>query len=175
MLKMVLLQTGKIEHSNRKEIFMKNNFICLVLVAFFTTSVSAQLAPADVEQKLRQIYADKYPDNFSMQKTLIVDQLESYSFMQQWTSEFGVPETVFNQLKTIYSQKYPDNYSIQKTLIKDQCESYLFLQSYTSEPGVPNAIIATQKQKYAQKYPYNFSIQKTLVLDQVNAYLELQR
>ena len=148
---------------------------CLALLVLPATSAIAQSVPSSVEQRIRQIYAQKYPDNFSMQRTLIEDQLESYRYIQRWTSESGVPQDVFNKVKETYDQKYPENYSMQKTLVQDQCESYRFLQSYTSVPSVPNTVLANLKQKYAQKYPYNFSMQKTLVQDQVKSYMELQR
>ena len=119
---------------------MKKVIACLALLVLAATSAVAQSVPASVEQRIRQIYAQKYPDNFSMQKTLIEDQLESYRYIQRWTSEPGVPQDVFNKLKETYNQKYPDNYSMQKTLGQDQCESYRFLQSYTSVPGVPNTV-----------------------------------
>jgi hypothetical protein len=154
---------------------MKELVSCLAFVVLAVTSAIAQSVPGSVEQKIREIYAQKYPDNFSMQKTLIQDQLESYRYVQRWTSESGVPQDVFNKVKETYDQKYPDNYSMQKTLVQDQCESYRFMQSYTFVPGVPNTVLANLKQKYAQKYPYNFSMQKTLVQDQVKSYLELQR
>lgn len=147
----------------------------LALHTLFFPIAFAQSIPNSVEQRVRQIYSEKYPDNFSMQKTLIQDQLASYQQMQSWTSEPGVPRDIFNAIKEVYVQKYPDNYSMQKTLVKDQCESYRFLQSYTSVPGVPENTLSNLKQKYLQKYPYNFSMQKTLVQDQVKSYLELQR
>jgi hypothetical protein len=54
--------------------------IC-ILIGLTLTDAMAQSVPTPVEQRVRQIYADKYPDNFSMQKTLIEDQLESYRFI----------------------------------------------------------------------------------------------
>jgi hypothetical protein len=138
-------------------------------------AVIAQSVPTSVEQRIRQIYAEKYPDNFSMQKTLIEDQLESYRYIERWTSESGVPQDVFNKVKETYAQKYPDNYSMQKTLVQDQCESYRFLQSYTSVAGVPDIVFANLKQKYAQRYTYNFSMQKTLVENQVKSFLDLHK
>ena len=125
----------------------KRLIISLVLV---TCSLAlAQAIPSSVEQRIRQIYAQKYPDNFSMQKTLIEDQLECYRFIQRWTSEQGVPQDIFTKLKQTYADKYPDNYSMQKTLIQDQCECYRFLQSYTSAPGVPQNVFENLKKKYA--------------------------
>src|SRR5437899_11081484 len=124
---------------------MKKFIACLALLVLAATSAIAQSVPASVEQRIRQIYAQKYPDNFSMQKTLIEDQLESYRYIQRWTSESGVPQDVFNKVKETYAQKYPDNYSMQKTLGQDQ--SYRFLQSYTSVPGVPNTVLTTLQQK----------------------------
>lgn len=137
---------------------MKKLIACLALILLVATSVFAQSVPASVEQKIRQIYAEKYSDNSSMQKTLINDQLESYRFIQRWTSEPGVPQDVFNKVKTICAQKFPDNYSMQKTLIKDQCESYRFIQSYTSETGVPNSVIANLKQEIRSKISVHFAV-----------------
>lgn len=147
----------------------------MALVLLVATSVFAQSVPRSVEQKMRQIYAERYPDNSSMQKTLINKQLKSYRFIQCWTSEPGVPQDVFSKEKTIYAQKYPYNFSMQKILIKNQCKSYRFIQSYTFETDVPKSVIANLKQKYAQKYPYNFSKQKTLVQNQVQSYLDLKQ
>ena len=135
----------------------------------------AQEVPKHIEDKIRQIYAEKYPDNFSMQKTLINDQLESYRFMQDWKSAKGVPQDIFNKIKRIYAEKYPFNFSMQKTLVKDQVESYVFIKSYTSAPGLPQDVFNRIKKKYQSRYPYNFSMQKTLVKDQVQSYIELHK
>ncbi len=40
--------------------------VCLIMLTI--TNATAQSIPAPVEQRNRQIYAEKYPDNFSMQK-----------------------------------------------------------------------------------------------------------
>ncbi len=134
-----------------------------------------QSVPEDVEKRIRQIYTEKYPDNFSMQKILIDEQLASYRLIKRWTNESGVPQNVFNKVKEIYAQKYPYNYSMQKTLILEQCNSYRFLQSYTAEPGIPKNVISDLKQKYEKNYPYNYSMQKTLVENQVKSYIDIHR
>lgn len=145
--------------------------------AALRTSVAApaQSVPSSVQQRIHQIYAQKYPDDFSMQKMLIEDQLKCYRFLQQWTTERGVRQDVFSKVRQIYAGKYPDDYSMQKTLIQDQFECYLFIQSYTSALGVPQNVFNESKRKYSDKYPYDFSMQKTLVEDQVKSYLELNR
>jgi len=107
---------------------MKKLIACMALVLLVATSVFAQSVPRSVEQRIRQIYAEKYPDNFSMQKTLINSQLKAYRFIQRWTSEPGVPQDVFSKVKTIYAQKYPYNFSMQKTLVQNQVKSYLDLK-----------------------------------------------
>jgi hypothetical protein len=83
--------------------------------------------PQDVFNKFKETYAQKYPDNYSMQKTLVHDQCESYRFLQSYTSVAGVPDTVLANLKQKYGQKYPYNFSMQKTLVQDQVNSYLEL------------------------------------------------
>lgn len=161
---------------NRKEREMKvQQFWPVWFLLFQFSSAIAQSVPASVEQRIRHIYAQKYPDDFSMQKTLVDHQLESYRDVQRWTSESGVPQDVFDKVKETYDRKYPDDYSMQKTLVQNQCDSYRFLQSYTSVPSVPHTVLANLKDKYARKYPYDFSMQMTLVQNQIQSYLELQR
>jgi hypothetical protein len=77
--------------------------------------------------KQKEIYADKYPNNFSMQKTLVEDQCKSYLFLQSFTSVAGIPDSKITELKQIYAGKYPNNYSMQKVLVEDQVKSYLEL------------------------------------------------
>lgn len=106
---------------------MKNFFSCLVFYALLTSIAFAQSIPPDIQQKIRQIYAEKYPGNFSMQKALINDQFASYKFIQSWKPEQGVPSEVLEKVKNIYKQKYPYNFSMQKVLVQDQVKSYLEL------------------------------------------------
>ena len=87
-----------------------------------------QVAPSDFEKRIRLIYARKYPNDFSMQKALIDDQLKSYHHMQRWKSEPQIPQNIFDNLKNEYGNKYPDDYSMQKALLADQIKSYLALR-----------------------------------------------
>ncbi|PKK89745.1 MAG: hypothetical protein CVV64_13155 [Candidatus Wallbacteria bacterium HGW-Wallbacteria-1] len=137
------------------------------------TVAHAQTAIILVKQKLTQIYSEKYPDNFSMQKILIEDQLDSYRFLQNWDTESGIPSEIFNKIMSIYAEKYPDNFSMQKTLISDQFESYRYLRSSISVKGVPEDVLNNLKRKFEQRYPYNYSMQKTLIEDQIKSYLSL--
>ena len=57
-------------------------------------------------------------------------KLESYRYLQNWTTEEGVPEDVLLRLKKLYASKYPNDYTMQKVLVVDQCESYLFMEMY---------------------------------------------
>lgn len=84
--------------------------------------------PPQVDRAIRQIYARKYPNDYSMQKVLVEDQLASYLFLQQHNSAQGVPQAVFNEIRQKYAAKYPEDFSMQKTLIADQIRSYLQLQ-----------------------------------------------
>ena len=73
---------------------MKKLITITVLLLIFAANAFAQDAPDTVEKKLRQVYAQKYSNDFSMPKALIEDQLESYSFIQRWDSESGIPQGV---------------------------------------------------------------------------------
>ncbi|MEO7818568.1 MAG: hypothetical protein ABIS18_05415, partial [Actinomycetota bacterium] len=85
------------------------------------------LSAPEVFNRLKEINAQKYLDNYSMQKTLVQDQCESYRYLQSYTSVSGVPQDVVIRLKQTYAGKYPYNFSMQKTLIQDQVKSYLEL------------------------------------------------
>lgn len=151
---------------------MKKILVAMAL-SLSVMSAYAQAVPADVLQQIKQKYAQKYPDNFSMQKTLVEDQVKNYKIMQRWTSEPGVPSQVFNTIKKIYSNKYPDDFSMQNTLVSDQCECYRFVQSYNGNGKVPKRVVDNIKRKYSDKYPFDFSMQKTLILEQVKSYIEM--
>lgn len=153
---------------------MVRTILTLILVSTVMPA-PAQPVPAEIETRVRQIYAQKYPDNYSMQKTLIEDQIESYRNMQRWKTEPGIAQGVFDRLRDIYARKYPDNFSMQRTLVVDQIECLRFLQDYNSVPNVPPDVLTNLKRRYAEKYPDNYSMQKTLIQDQVNSYLELRR
>lgn len=138
------------------------------------TPREAQRVDPAVERRIRAIYAKKYPADFSMQKTLIEDQLESYRSLMNWNKSEGMPQPTFAKLKSIYANKYPNDYTMQKTLIADQCESYISLSSL-NYPNVPDEVIDKLKQTYSRKYPFDFSMQKTLIQDQIESYIRLNR
>ena len=51
--------------------------VILGITLLAAISSVAQTVPSSVEQRIRQIYTEKYPDNYSMQKALIQDQIHS--------------------------------------------------------------------------------------------------
>ncbi len=126
---------------------MKKFIVSICLLFFPIITVFAQSVPPLVEQRIKQIYAEKYPDDYSMQKILIDDQLESYVFIQSWSSEPGVPQNVFDSIKAKHAQKYPDDYSMQKILMEDQFKSYKSLQTDASAPEVDKSHSDLQRRK----------------------------
>ncbi len=72
-----------------------------------------------------EVYAQKYLDNYSMQKALAQDQCESYRYLQSFSSVPGVLKTLSSVSQT-YEDKYPYTFSMQKTL-GDKMKSYLEL------------------------------------------------
>ena len=160
-------------------ITIKKNMKKILLILFSLSAtlhfLAAQQIPSAVDQKIRSIYAEKYPDNFSMQKTLIESQFKSYRRLVSWKNEKGIPPSVFSKVRDIYDRKYPDNYSMQQTLVESQFEAYTFMDSYNSADGIPTDIFIRIKKKYEQKYPFNYSMQKTLVQSQVESYIELNQ
>jgi uncharacterized protein YbgA (DUF1722 family) len=140
-----------------------------------TDAAAAQLKiRKDVEEKIRDIYVKKYPNDFSMQKTLIESQLEAFDYLSGWSDEKGIPQGIFTKIREIYASKYPGEYSMQQTLVENQFEAYTFMESYNSAEGVPNSTFLRIKDKYQQKYPDDYSMQKTLIENQVESYLDLR-
>lgn len=138
-------------------------------------SIQTNNIPSHIVETIRTIYKQKYPDDYSMQKTLIDDQLECYLFMQRYTRDPQIPTSILNKEKQIYAGKYPYDFSMQKVLVQDQVESYHFLQELNSVAGVPVSQLRRFKQIYKNKYPYDFSMQKVLVEDQIESYLALKK
>jgi len=105
---------------------MIRRIILVYLIYVLSASLAySQSVPSDVKQKLQRIYANKYPNNPSLQETLIRDQIESYLLLQRWKSAEGVPKDKFKELIEIYKLKYPNDYSMQKTLIQYDITKYL--------------------------------------------------
>lgn len=154
------------------EVMKVLTLINVVLVALLPLSALAAPMPKDIETQVREVYSKKYPDNFSMQKTLIDDQKDSYEFLDQQEVPEEMDEELYKKLREIYLEKYPLNFSMQKVLVQDQIESYFFVESYQPD-SVPEDLVEKLKKKYQGRYPYNFSMQKVLLEDQVKSYLEL--
>ncbi|HAE38909.1 MAG TPA: hypothetical protein DCG57_09760 [Candidatus Riflebacteria bacterium] len=88
----------------------------------------ASKGSGDIEKRIRKIYADRYPTDFAMQKTMVEHQTECYRYMQSYHSAQGVPTSVFKEIKSSYVDRYPTDFAMQKTMIEHQAESYLALQ-----------------------------------------------
>ena len=158
-----------------EEINMKKSVSVIVFAIMFAfASVSyAGGMPAYILGKVKASIESRYPDNYSMQKTLIADQVQSYEFLQGY-SPLSVPSDVFEKIKDSIKSRYLYNFSMQKTLIQDQVQSYEYLKSYAPS-SVPSNVLDRIKNKISSRYPYNFSMQKTLIEDQVQSYLDLNK
>ena len=106
---------------------MKKMFLFIALFLFIAPVVSAEM-PSDVLNVVKAKIAKKYPDNYSLQKTLIDGQKESYDFLGNYYPE-DIPDDVLDRIKEKYARKYPLNFSLQKTLIEGQVKSYRELQN----------------------------------------------
>jgi len=91
------------------------------------TSVLAGQSPAqeispDVLSRIRARIEARYPDNYSMQRALIDDQVEAYKFLQSYAPP-SVPVASLRRIRERNQERYPDNYSMQKALLLDQVQS----------------------------------------------------
>ena len=102
--------------------------VVVLLVVSLAAAAFAQDVPPDVLAKIRAPIEARYPDNFSMQKTLLNDQIASYRFLLTYAPEGITPERI-QQIKRPIEARYPDNYSMQKTLLENQVASFQFLGS----------------------------------------------
>jgi hypothetical protein len=89
--------------------------------------VLAQSAPPEIVQQIKQHYAEKYQDNYSMQAIMVEAQLDAYAFLQDYDHVDGVPDDVISRLKAKYLKKYPLNFSMQKTMVTSQVKHYIEL------------------------------------------------
>ena len=105
---------------------MRKLVLIIVLFLFAVPAVSGEM-PEKTLSMVKAKIAKKYPDNYSLQRTLINGQKEAYSFLENYRPD-GVPADVLYKIKTKYAKKYPNNFSLQKTLITKQVEAYLELQ-----------------------------------------------
>ncbi len=106
-------------------------FSFTMMIAFLSVTCANGM-PGDILAEVKSSIESRYPDNYSMQKTLIDDQVESYDFLQDYYPS-SVPSDVFEQIKESIESRYPYNFSMQKTLIQDQVESYEFLENYSPD------------------------------------------
>ncbi|MBI2794918.1 MAG: hypothetical protein HYX66_09760 [Ignavibacteria bacterium] len=97
------------------------------IVARTTSSGSAGETRSSVEQRIRKAAADKYPNDYSMQKYVIDNEMKAYSELEKWVGEVGVPQNVFFSIKKQATDKYPNDYSMQKYVIEEQVKAYLDL------------------------------------------------
>jgi len=97
------------------------------MLAFASASYSyAGGMPADILGKVKASIESRYPNDYSMQKALITNQVKSYEFLQTYAPS-SVPSNVLEKIKNEISSRYPDDYSMQKALIMDQVKSYRYL------------------------------------------------
>jgi hypothetical protein len=158
----------------RRERGVRSSVLRVVAWAISLSSVvAAQGVPSDVMARIRSSIETRYPDDYSMQKVLIEDQVDSYQFLQTYKPG-EVPDDVFSRVKASVESRYPDNYSMQKTLIEDQIESFKVLRTY-NPAGVPRDVLEKIKAAIVSRYPDNYSMQKTLIEDQVNSYRSLNQ
>ena len=100
--------------------------IAFAIIFDFLSVAYASGMPENILSEVRASIESRYPDNYSMQKTLIQDQVKSYEYLEGYYPS-SVPYDVFERIKEKIISRYPYNFSMQKTLIKDQVNSYLEL------------------------------------------------
>jgi hypothetical protein len=134
---------------------MKRYFLSGLIILTFVLGFGAfglsQDMPHELLNKIKEKYAKKYPDDYSMQKVLINDQIECYRFLQNYEPS-GVPYDIFNRIKSKIESRYPYDFSMQKVLIEDQVECYNFLQNY-NPPDVPYDVLEKIKRRIESRYP----------------------
>ena len=104
---------------------MKRFQLAFAAILMFSASLPAfaQQMPSATKERIKTTLAEKYPDNYSVQKTLLEGQIDSYKFLQNY-SPSEMPAAVCNSVKQTLLNKYPDNFSVVKTLLEGQVKSY---------------------------------------------------
>ena len=88
-------------------------------------TVQAQEVPPAVMAKIRAPIEAKYPNNFSMQKTLIDDQIASYRFLLKYAPD-GIAKEVLQKMRSPLEARYPDNYSMVNRFSKTKWPRFDF-------------------------------------------------
>lgn len=73
---------------------MKRSLILFAVLLVYSSAAYSSEIPADTLAKVRASIESRYPDNYSMQKALIDDQVESYNFLEIYTPR-NVPADLF--------------------------------------------------------------------------------
>ena len=102
---------------------MRKTLLTLTMSAMLLGGAHATEMPDNVLASVKDAVAKRYPDNYSLQETLIDAQIESYMFLQSYAPD-GVPPDVLAKIKTNVASRYPDNFSLQQTLVEAQVKSY---------------------------------------------------
>ena len=78
----------------------KHLLLCLSCVAVLGGQAAAQDMPVDVMRRVRASVEARYPDNYSMQKLLIDDQVSSYRFLQTYAPASMPADRSSNRIAT---------------------------------------------------------------------------
>lgn len=140
-------------------------------MALCSSIALAQDLPTEVESLIKEKAAERFPDDFSMQKYVIDEQVEAYGLVEEHASE-SMSDEVFAKVKEKALQRFPDDFAMQKYILDEQEEAHAFLQSYS--PEIPHEITEKIRKKAAGRFPLDFAMQKYVTEEQVEAYIELQ-
>lgn|GEM_PF-4232666 len=75
-------------------------------------------------EKMKEPIEIDYPYNYSLQRVLILKQLEDRSFLNDYASR-SVPPDVIRAMRTKAEEEYPFNFSMQRMMVEYQVKQYI--------------------------------------------------
>jgi hypothetical protein len=98
-------------------------FLAVALLLSIVGNIEAGPMPPEVVAKVKQDLAAQWPNNYSLQKTLLDAQIEAYNQLQNY-ADTQIPPQVITDIKADLARQWPNNFSLQKTLLDAQVSSY---------------------------------------------------
>ena len=90
------------------------------------TAGTVQGIPSEVMASIRIKAENEWPDDFTMQRYEIKQQVRAYRFLAEYQPA-GIPPDVFNRIRAKAENEWPDDYTMQRYETKQQVQAYLAL------------------------------------------------
>jgi hypothetical protein len=125
----------------------------------------------DAEEIIKDKCNQKYPDDFSMQKFCIDDQVKNVKKLEK-ENVYDIPSDVFDGIREKCCDKWNTDYSMRVFCESEQSKKFTLLENYDYS-AIPYDVEETIKSKCINKWAGDYGMQKFCIDQQIKAWLEL--